>query len=58
MEVWWCLFLKGDITIVTTPRFPPQTALDAARDFPQWQVIGADLQFDPYVLYDSEGNYA
>ncbi len=38
--------------------FPPQTALDAARDFPHWQVIGADLQFDPYVLYDSDGNYA
>jgi SAM-dependent methyltransferase len=38
--------------------FPPQTALDAARDFPHWQVIGADLQFDPYVLYDADGNYA
>jgi hypothetical protein len=25
---------------------------------PQWQVIGADSRFDPYVLYDSDGNYA
>ena len=38
--------------------FPPQTAIDTARRFPGFQVIGPDLQFDPYILYDAEGNYA
>ncbi len=30
----------------------------AARDFPGWQIIGADLCFDPYVVYDADDNYA
>ena len=38
--------------------FPPQTAIDTARRFPGFQVIGVDLQFDPFILYDAEGNYA
>jgi SAM-dependent methyltransferase len=54
----WGKFPAGTVLLEMGCGFPPQTALDAARDFPHWQVIGADLRFDPYVLYDSEGNYA
>ncbi len=54
----WGQFPEDTVLLEMGCGFPPQTALDAARDFPHWQVIGADLQFDPYVLYDSDGNYA
>jgi len=54
----WGQFPDDTVLLEMGCGFPPQTALDAARDFPRWQVIGADLRFDPYVLYDSEGNYA
>jgi hypothetical protein len=54
----WAEFPDGSVLLEMGCGFPPQTALDAARDFPRWQVIGADLRFDPYVLYDSDGNYA
>jgi SAM-dependent methyltransferase len=54
----WGQFGEDTVLLEMGCGFPPQTALDAARDFPRWQVIGADLRFDPYVLYDPEGNYA
>ncbi len=54
----WGKFPEDTVLLEMGCGFPPQTALDAARDFPDWQVIGADLQFDPYVFDDSEGNYA
>jgi len=54
----WATFPDGSVLLEMGCGFPPQTAIDAARDFPQWQVIGADLRFDPYVVYDVEGNYA
>jgi hypothetical protein len=54
----WAQFPDGTVLLEMGCGFPPQTALDAARDFPRWQVIGADLRFDPYVLYDADGNYA
>jgi hypothetical protein len=54
----WAEFPDGTVLLEMGCGFPPQTALDAARDFPRWQVIGADVRFDPYVLYDSDGNYA
>ena len=38
--------------------FPPLTAVDTARELPNWQVIGVDRSFTEYVLYDSHGNYA
>lgn len=38
--------------------FPPQTAVDTAKRFPAWTVVGADIRFDPYVVYDRDGNYA
>ena len=54
----WAEFPGGGVLLEMGCGFPPQTAIDAARDFPRWQVVGADLRFDPYVLYDPEGNYA
>ena len=54
----WAELTDGSVLLEMGCGFPPQTAIDAARDFPRWQVIGADLQFDPFVLYDSNGNYA
>jgi SAM-dependent methyltransferase len=54
----WGTFPEGTVLLEMGCGFPPQTALDAARNFPHWQIIGADLQFDPYVLHDAEGNYA
>lgn len=54
----WTSFPDDSVLLEMGCGFPPITALDAARDLPQWQVIGADLQFDPYILYDPSGNYA
>jgi hypothetical protein len=54
----WGKFSDGTVLLEMGCGFPPQTALDAAGNFPDWHVIGADLQFDPYVLHDTQGNYA
>jgi hypothetical protein len=54
----WGEFPDGSVLLEMGCGFPPQTAVDAARDFPGWQIIGADLRFDPYVVYDAEDNYA
>ena len=54
----WAEFADGSVLLEMGCGFPPQTAIDAARAFPRWQVVGADLRFDPYVLYDPDGNYA
>jgi hypothetical protein len=54
----WMKWQAGGIFLEMGCGFPPQTAIDAARSFPDWQVIGADPHFDPYVLYDDEGSYA
>jgi hypothetical protein len=54
----WAEFPDGSVLLEMGCGFPPQTAIDAAGAFPRWQVIGAALRFDPYVLYDSDGNYA
>jgi SAM-dependent methyltransferase len=54
----WGNFSDGTVLLEMGCGFPPQTALDAARNFPDWHILGADLQFDPYVLHDAQGNYA
>jgi hypothetical protein len=54
----WAESPDGSVLLEMGCGFPPQTAIDGARDLPRWQVIGADPRFDPYVLYDSDGNYA
>ena len=38
--------------------FPPVTTMDTARYFPNWQIIGVDRFFAPYVVHDRTGNYA
>ncbi|HUA01175.1 MAG TPA: hypothetical protein VMB02_12660 [Candidatus Aquilonibacter sp.] len=38
--------------------FPPQTSIDAAEAFPEWQIVGVDPAFEGYLLYDERGNYA
>jgi hypothetical protein len=39
----WGKFAENTVLLEMGCGFPPQTALDAARHFPRWQVIGADL---------------
>lgn len=51
----WMRWEPRDVFLEMGCGFPPQTAVDAAQNFRDWQVIGADPQFDPYVLYDDEG---
>ncbi|MDM8541640.1 CheR family methyltransferase [Desulfococcaceae bacterium HSG9] len=38
--------------------FPPVTAADTARKFPDWQIYGVDRSFADFVLYDKDGHYA
>ena len=38
--------------------FPPVTTADTAGFMPDWEVIGVDLSFARYVLYDADGQYA
>ena len=38
--------------------FPPLTAVDLAKRFPEATIIGADPSFGKYTVTDSEGNYA
>jgi hypothetical protein len=54
----WGEFGPGTVLLEMGCGFPPQTAIDAARRFADWQVIGADIRFDPYVLYDANDLYA
>jgi len=54
----WRKWEAGGVFLEMGCGFPPQTAVDAARSFPDWEVIGADPHFEPYVVYDGEGNYA
>jgi hypothetical protein len=54
----WMKWEAGGVFLEMGCGFPPLTAVDAAQRFPDWQVIGADPHFDPYVLFDDEGNYA
>ncbi len=37
--------------------FPPLTAVDLARRFPECEVLGADPQFGRWIVYDVEGDY-
>ena len=54
----WRSFSNGAVLLEMGCGFPPTTAVDAARNFPDWQVVAADPYFDPYVLYDADGSYA
>ena len=53
----WRRFGAGTVMIELGCGFPPQTAVDASVRFPDWQVVGADPVFDPY-LYEDQDMYA
>jgi hypothetical protein len=54
----WTNFEPGTVLLDLGCGFPPQTSIDAAEAFPEWQIVGADPAFEPYLLYDERGNYA
>jgi hypothetical protein len=54
----WANFDPGTVLLDLGCGFPPQTSMDAADAFPEWQIVGADPAFDPYLLYDERENYA
>lgn len=54
----WMNFEPGTVLLDLGCGFPPQTSMDAADSFPEWQIVGADPAFDPYLLYDERENYA
>lgn len=54
----WANFEPGTVLLDVGCGFPPQTSIDAAVAFPEWQIIGADPSFEPYLLYDERENYA
>ena len=54
----WAKFEPGSVLVDVGCGFPPQTSMDAADSFPDWQIVGADPAFDEYLIYDENGNYA
>jgi hypothetical protein len=54
----WTKFEPGTVLLDVGCGFPPQTSMDAADSFPDWQIVGADPSFEPYLLYDERENYA
>ena len=54
----WITFAPGTVLLDVGCGFPPQTSMDAAEAFPEWQIVGSDPAFEPYLLYDERGNYA
>jgi hypothetical protein len=54
----WMKFEAGTVLLDVGCGFPPQTSIDVAEAFPEWQIVGADPAFEQYLLYDERGNYA
>jgi len=54
----WTTLSTGTTMLEMGCGFPPQTVLDIAERFPDWQITGADARFEPFVLHDPQGNYA
>ncbi len=54
----WQRFEPGTVMIELGCGFPPTTAIETAQRFPEWQIVGADPFFDPYILYDRNQSYA
>jgi hypothetical protein len=54
----WAQFQPGTVLLDVGCGFPPQTAMDAAEAFPDWQIVGVDPAFEDYLVYDEHGNYA
>jgi SAM-dependent methyltransferase len=54
----WAKFEDGTVLLDVGCGFPPQTGIDAAQAFPDWQIVGVDPAFEDYLVYDDKGNYA
>jgi SAM-dependent methyltransferase len=54
----WGKFESGTVLLDVGCGFPPQTSIDAADSFPDWQIVGADPAFEGYLIYDENENYA
>ncbi len=54
----WAKFSAGTTMLDIGCGFPPQTAIDAAESFPDWQITGVDPAFEKYLVFDGRGNYA
>lgn len=54
----WAKFDAGTTLLDVGCGFPPQTAMDAAEAFRDWQIVGVDPAFEDYLVYDENGNYA
>jgi hypothetical protein len=54
----WGKFEAGTVLLDVGCGFPPQTSIDAADSFPDWQIVGLDPAFEGYLIYDENGNYA
>jgi len=54
----WQQFGAGTVAIDLGCGFPPQTAVDLAVRFPEWQIVGVDPAFDPFLLYAGNELYA
>jgi hypothetical protein len=54
----WTKFEPRAVMLDVGCGFPPQTSIDAAEAFPEWQIFGVDPAFEQYLLYDADENYA
>jgi hypothetical protein len=54
----WGKLEAGTLMLDVGCGFPPQTSIDAADSFPDWQIVGADPAFEGYLIYDENENYA
>src|SRR5688572_19554352 len=54
----WTLLPHDAVIIDLGCGFPPTTAVETSQRFPDWQIVGADPSFDPYLLYDGDQSYA
>jgi SAM-dependent methyltransferase len=54
----WNPLKPGNAVLDMGCGFPPLTAVDMAKRFPDVKVIGADPSFGKYTVSDIEGNYA
>jgi SAM-dependent methyltransferase len=54
----WVEMSERPIVLDVGCGFPPLTTIELAQRYPRWQVVGADPSFEPYLVYDSQGDYA
>jgi SAM-dependent methyltransferase len=54
----WAKFEPGTLLLDVGCGFPPQTSIEVAEAFPEWQIVGIDPTFGQYLLYDERENYA